>query len=172
MLLRFFFEMCRFKKNPQQAPDSSFLLQLLILSNVGINFLINVVTTPVPVALALAIIAVMLVYGFSSILLWSLNFSARTRQTLIAIFGTDLIIAGPAIGLRYWLYWLHETDQQSDIALVLWITVFIWNLLVTAHIFRHAIGKSFGLGLITAVGYSVIIFNVMYAAHDWLVASV
>ena len=163
--------MCLFKRSPQQSPNSIFLLKLLVLSNVAINFLINVVATPVPVALALAVLAVILVYGISNVLLWSQKLSERATQTLISIFGTDLVIAGPAIGLRYWLHSLHETGQQSDLAIILWVVVFIWNLLVTAHIFRHAIDKPFGLGLITAIGYQIIMFNVMYSVHDWLVAA-
>ncbi|MGR8948095.1 MAG: hypothetical protein ACU84Q_08625 [Gammaproteobacteria bacterium] len=171
-LLRFFFEMCLLKKNPQQSPNSTFLLRLLVLSNIAINFLINVATTPFPVALILAVLAIILVYGFTSTLLWTLKYSARARQTLTSIFGTDLIIAGPAIGLRYWLQWLQESGQQSEIAILLWVVVFIWNLIVTAHIFRHAIDKPFGIGVIAAIGYSVIVFNVMYAAHDWLLSTV
>ena len=169
ILLKFFFAMCLLKKNPQDLPASAFLLQLLIACNLAINFVINVATTSVPVALGLSFLAVLLVWSFMSLLLWTLNFSARRNQTLIAIFGTDLVIAVPAIALRYWLHWLETNNMQSDLAIILWILVFIWNLLVTAHILRHALDKSFGIGVIASVGYTIIVFNVMYGAHEWLV---
>ena len=169
VLWQFFFDMCLLKKNPQDLPDSTFLLQLLIVCNIAINFVINIATTSLPVALALSVLAVLLVYSFTRLLLWTLNFSSRSRKTLIAIFGTDLVIALPAIGLRYWLHWLETHNLQSDLAIILWILVFIWNLLVTAHILRHALDKPFGVGVIASIGYTVIVFNVMYSTHDWLV---
>ena len=169
VLWKFFFEMCLLKKNPQDLPNSAFLLQFLIAGNIAINFVINIATTTLPVALALSVLAVALVYSLTSVLLWTLKFSSRSRKTLIAIFGTDLIIAVPAIGLRYWLHWLETQNLQSDLAIILWILVFIWNLVVTAHILRHALDKPFGMGVIASIGYTVIVFNVMYSTHDWLV---
>ena len=167
--MKFFFDMCLLKKNPQDLPGSNFLLHLLIVCNLAINFTINIATTSFPVALILSGLAVALVWSFTMLLLWTLKFSARTRQTLIAIFGTDLIIAVPAIVLRYWLQWLETHNLQSDVAVIMWILVFIWNLIVTAHILRHALSKPFGVGVIASIGYTVIVFNVMYSAHEWLV---
>ena len=161
--------MCLLKKNPQDLPASSFLLQLLIACNISINFIINIATTSVPIALFLSVLAVALVWTFMSLLLWTLKFSSRRTQTLTSIFGTDLIIAVPAIVLRYWLHWLDTNNLQSDMAIILWILVFIWNLIVTAHILRHAIDKPFGVGVIASIGYTIIVFNVMYSTHDWLV---
>ena len=169
VLWKFFFDMCLLKKKPQDLPISTFLLQFLILCNIAINFVINIATTTIPVALLLSLLAVTLVWGFTSLLLWTLNFSGRSKQTLIAIFGTDLVIAVPAIVLRYWLHWLETNNLQSDLAIILWILVFIWNLVVTAHILRHALDKPFGIGILASMAYTVVVFNVMYSTHDWLV---
>lgn len=168
-LLKFFYEMCLLRKNPQDLPHSVFLLQFLLLANFCINLVINLATMPLSVAFMLALLAIMLVVSLTTLLLQNFKFSARLTQTLTAIFGTDLIIAVPAIGLRYWLHWLEVEKQNADLAVILWMLVFLWNLLVTAHIIRHAIGKSFGIGLIVSIIYSIVIFNIMYATHSWLV---
>ncbi|MEM7469256.1 MAG: hypothetical protein AAF387_20555 [Pseudomonadota bacterium] len=160
------------KRNPQDVPHSAFLLHLLITCNVVINFIINVANAPVQAAAILSVLVVILVYAFISLLLWCLKRTSRTQQTLVALFGTDLVIGGPAIVLRYWLQWLNANNLQSDIAVLLWMCLYVWNLIVIAHILRHAFGKSFGVGVAASIAYTIVLFNVMYLAHDLLVGPV
>ena len=168
-LVKFFLAMCLLRKNPQDLPNSLFLLQLLALSNFLINFVINITVMPIGAALLLAFFALALVYGLTTWLLGVLNLNARLRQTLIAIFGTELIIAGPAVLLRYWFEALEASGQQSKPAVLLWLIVVIWNLIITAHIMRHSLSKSFGTGLVVSIAYTVIIYNFLFQAHTWLV---
>ena len=160
------------KKDPQELPSSLFLLQILTLSSLLISLVINVAAMPFSSAVILALLALCLVYCFTAFVLQSFNLSARLKQTLIAIFGTDLVFAGPAIVLSYWSTPLETSDQPPDLVVVLWIIVFMWNLIVTAHIIRHALGKSFAVGLFVSISYTVIIFNILSRTHSWLVGQV
>lgn len=168
-LAKFFFDMCLLKEKPQDLPNSLFLLQLLAFSNFLVNVVINIAVMPPGAALYLALVALALVYGLTRLLLSLFNVSSRLRQTLIAIFGTELVIAIPAVVLRYWFEALDAAGGQSDVAVLLWMLIFIWSLVVTAHIFRHSLGKPFGVCVAVSVTYTIIIYNIMFQAHTWLV---
>jgi hypothetical protein len=171
-LMKFFVEMCMLRKDPQALPNSLFLLQFLALTNLIVTLVVNIATMPFSTALILALLALLLVYCFTVLVLQSFNFGARLRQTLIAIFGTDLIFAAPAIALRYWSHSLEASGQQSDLAIILWLAVFMWNLIVVAHIIRHALSKPFGVGVFISIAYTVIIFNILSRTHTWLGAQI
>ena len=94
--------------------------------------------------------------AFIVLLLYLLNKAARINQTLAAMAG-----AGSLLGLVAFPLILMQGPQNVDgaapIALSLvWVALLVWNLMVSAHILRHALSSSFGMGLAVAILYLLI----------------
>ncbi len=82
-----------------------------------------------------------------AILLKVRGFPERLAQTLLAFAGTGIIIGGIVFGV------LLQADQdvnQPLLALV-WLPLFIWSLVVDAHIYRNALAISLSQAMLITV---------------------
>ncbi len=88
-----FFQIAIFQKGPQDVPASSFVLTLLLPVYVAINFLILFLNG----ALSTAILQILADFTLIVLFCWPLFYfagkTARFRQTLGALVGTDIIIS-------------------------------------------------------------------------------
>jgi len=92
------------------------------------------------VALAVQVVA-------STALLWARRSPNRLPQTLMALTGTGFVF-----GLISMLLLTQATPQGFPPGLVLiWLCVFMWSLVVDAHIYRHALSITMSLGVLVAV---------------------
>jgi hypothetical protein len=87
-------------------------------------------------------------------LLYIVHYSVRINQTLTALAGTNSVLGILSIPLLFWLEQLQL--QPSDIALPKWLLIGLgmWNIVVYAHILRHALEVPFIVG----VGLTVITY--------------
>ena len=162
VLLFAFVDICRLRLAPQGLPASSFLLGAILTAFTLLNFIIGAVdVTPRP-AVAAALLNTGLLVLFTTIALRLRNHSARLPQTLTALAGS-----GALLGLLFLPIALLgsalESAAAKNIVAVSWLLLLAWNVLIIAHILRHALSVPLSFGFTAALLYLWITFSSMYA---------
>jgi hypothetical protein len=144
-IIKLLFDICLFKKGPQELPPSVWLLRLLVAANVSVSFLMLSIRTDWLNSLLQAIVGTLLVIGFSWLMLYLTRKRERFVQTTAALLGTDALISFFALpGMASMM-----VGTGVLLAFVITIALMIWHWAVTGHIIRNALGQSwtFSLGL-------------------------
>ena len=156
-IIRLFFDICLFRKGPEDVPHSLMLLQLSIVAYAVIGFLILYISSGFISAIQQLFVEVILVLFLSWSILSVVRRTERYYQTVTALFGTDAMISLFALPVMSTLV----TPQSSPIAVPVVVILMLWHLGVTAHIFRQALSVTFSLGLGLAVLYILLSYWVM-----------
>ncbi|WP_027148308.1 hypothetical protein [Methylobacter tundripaludum] len=144
-VIKLLFDICLFKKGPQDLPPSVWLLRLLIVIDVIVSFLMVSIRTDWLNSLLQAIVGALLIVGFSWLMLYVSRKPERFYQTSCAILGTDALISFFALpGMASMMI-----GRGALPAFILTIALMIWHWAVTGHIFRNTLGQTwtFSLGL-------------------------
>ena len=163
-----------FKAGPQDLPTSPALLQvsaILFLLSAMMRVLLvgSFAQAAAQTLLAMVILALLL----RSLLNWRKT-PERFVQTLTAFF-----LAGAAIGvllmpalktLQPLLTALTENPEISPtqldvpaVAMYAWAGLSVWGLMISAHIFRHALGVTLGMGVAFSLLYEIVLIMVVGA---------
>lgn len=156
-VIKLFFGICIFRKAPQDIPYSLLLLQFAALVYVGIGLLLLLLSAGLLESLLHLLVEILMVAGFSWALLTISGMSERYIQTLTALLGTDAVISLLALPVMSSMI----TPQGSALAIPLLMVMMVWQLLVSAHIFRHALSRSFSFGLAVAFLYFFVSYRTM-----------
>lgn len=162
-LLRFWLDLCLMRAAPQDGPASSLLLAIAACC----YFLASAFSLSGSYGLAaawpIALTELLLLAIFVTTLLYLFGMRARVLQTLSALTGAGCIIGVLSIPLVI-LTGPVEADTQLPVVLSLaWLALLAWNLGVTASIMRHALSRSFAVGLGVALVYMVISMQIITA---------
>ncbi|MDP1666400.1 MAG: hypothetical protein Q8L79_14915 [Methylobacter sp.] len=144
-VIKLLFDICLFKKGPQNLPPSVWLLRLLVVVDVIVSFLMISIHTNWLNSLLQAIVGALLVVGFSWLMLYVGRKSERLYQTSSALLGTDALISFFALpGMASMMI-----GRGTLLVFTITIVLMIWHWAVTGHIFRNALGQTwtFSLGL-------------------------
>jgi hypothetical protein len=144
-IIKLLFDICLFKKGPQDLPPSVWLLRGLVAVDVCVSFLMLSIRTDWLNSLLQAIVGALLVVGFSWLMLYLARKWGRFVQTTIAFLGTDALISFFALpGMAS-----MTIGTGALLAFIITIGLMIWHWAVTGHIIRNALGQgwSFSLGL-------------------------
>lgn len=152
-LLRVILQIVLLRQGPQALPASSFLLWLVL----GAHWLTGVVLglySLAPVASMLSALAgTLIMAALVHTLLLLHRRHERLTQTLMALAACEVLLGLLALPLTA-LFFAGAGAQ--DIAAMLSLLLLGWNIAVAAHIFRHALSTSMGVGLLFAIGYTLI----------------
>jgi hypothetical protein len=144
-IIKLLFEICLFKKGPQDMPYSVWLLRLLMVVYASVTALmLSIHFERLAVFLQLAI-DILLVVGFVWLLLSVSRRLGRFNQTLSSVLGTDAMISFMALPGMATL----ELRQGGLTVLLIIFALMAWHWAVLGHIISKALDKalSFGLGL-------------------------
>lgn len=157
-ILKLIFDICLFKKGPQDIPHSVFLLKILIAAYAAVRGLMLTIGLSWFQALLQIAIEIAFVSGFSWIMLYLDRKPERFCQLASAFFGAIALIgfvalpaiATMAIGRGGWPVFLLTLALTG------------WYCAVSAHIIYHALeqrlGLSIGVGVLFLLGsYQVLI---------------
>jgi len=157
-LLRFFFELARLRRGPQDLPASSALLALLALLNVAVGT-INGSTLfgSVSASFGANLLDLGLTFLLALALLQTKGRVARWLQTVTAFLGLGalagliiLLVRSVAEALG-----VVELAGLADLVLAIWLHVALGNVL------RHALDIPLLAGVIIMLSYTVIAFNLI-----------
>jgi len=157
-LLKLTFDICLFKKGPQDMPASYLLMKLLIVAYIGTSVLILALSVDLLNAVLQALTEVSLMLGLSWLILFFSSRSARFLQATNALIATDTLISLFALPAMATL-----VSQQSGLAFFSMIALMLWHGGICAHIFSHTLEKSFSFSLGIAVLYILTSYTVIDA---------
>jgi hypothetical protein len=155
-LIKLLFDICLFKKAPQDLPCSVSLLKTIAIANLLTNFLLSSISINWLFAALKAIIGVLLISGFSWFSLSFSQKSARFYQTTAALLGTDTLIrvfALPVIATM-------SIGQGGLLVLLVMIALIIWYWVIAGHILRNALEQSVGFSLGLAFLYLLLLSQI------------
>lgn len=156
-LVKLFFDICLFKKGPQDVPPSYALLYGLIVVYALIGFLVLFLSVGWYEAALQVLVEIALVIGFTKVMLSLTRKPERYVQTASALLGTDALIsffALPGIASM-------TTGRMTLLVFAVMLGLMVWHWLVTGHIIRHAISQSLSFGLGVAFLYILVTYQVM-----------
>lgn len=127
--LKLFFDICLFKKGPQDIPVSKSLLYILIPIYAGISFLILILSTDVVNSVLQIIVEVVLVLSATKVILFLAKKPYRFQQTASALIATDTIISFFAIPVMATL--IGQGSVLAFIAIVFfndlaWVNIWLY----------------------------------------------
>ena len=156
-IIKVLFDICLFKKGPQDLPYSLWLLRFLLVVYIGIRILMLSIHFDWLNVLLQVIVDVILVAGFFWTLLYLARKLGRFYQALSAVLGTDALIsfiALPALATM-------ETGHGGHWVILVVLGLIGWHWAVTGHIIRNALEKSLSFSLGVAFLYLLGSYQVM-----------
>ena len=162
-LLRFWLRLCLLQVAPQDLPASNWLLGFSILCYTVVSVLVMALSYGLADGVRMALLELVLLAGFIVLLLYLLDKPMRIRQTLSALTG-----AGALLGLPALLLVITAPEHEASPLSMVWLILLIWNLVVTAHIMRHALSSSLVIGLAVALLYILVSTQIVVTAFPQL----
>ena len=163
-LLQMLWRICTFRSGPESLPDSSFLLTMLLFTNIAISLVTQLLLTPlIPLPEDLspedvaqlqnaAANATRLVVTLAALsgLVWGLlslmGFAARFNRTLAAMLGADALITLIALIALLVIGQLDTTLWQ-----LITLGMVFWTIGVYGAILHRALEISMGFGVAAAI---------------------
>ncbi len=155
-LLKLFFDICLFKKGPQDVPVSNWLLRLLILVYVFISFLIIILSSNLIDTILQVLLGAMLILASTWIILYVAKRLHRFQQTACALIGTDTLFSFFALPAMATLI-----GQGTALAFIAIVILMLWHWVVSGHIFSQALEQPFSFGLGISFLYILTSYQVM-----------
>ena len=152
-LFKAFFNICLLRTGPQDLPKSYDLLAVCIVVYTIVNFVLALYAASLLDAILASIIETMLVALITIGIVRLNHHPERWLQTLMALSGTGFIIGLIALPLFYGGALAQNDQLLQAIILFIYVLLIIWNVLVMAHILRHAMDTTFGFGIVFALTY-------------------
>lgn len=154
-----FMDICLFRKGPQDLPASGFLLRLIVVLSAVTALLLNLANRPFQHAIVAVILNLAVVAIITQLILRLHNKTPRFNQTLIAQFGSGIVLSVFAIPVVVMMQYAENNNVDISSGVILWMILFIWEIAVTAHILRHAISTSLMQGFMMAILYPLVYFR-------------
>lgn len=155
-LIRVWLNICLWRAVPQDLPASGILLSLSLASYALVSVLVSLGSYGLAGAVQLALLDLGLLAAFVLILLYLQSKTARIYQTLSALAGTGSLLGVFALPLVWWAQPGLQPEQVPVLLTLFWLLLLVWNLLVMAHIMRHALSSSFPVGLGVSLLYVLV----------------
>jgi len=154
VLWRLFLDIVLFKKGPQDVPDSSVLFALVLLADVVISTVVGALEGDVSGALVQAFVASVLLLAFVALILLLTSHRERFQKTATAVLGCDALMTLAALPVSL------LSDVLSGLGLLI-MGILFWNLLVFAHILKHALGIGYALSVALALIFTLTSLDLM-----------
>jgi hypothetical protein len=153
--LAFFIEVAALRAAPQDAPASRSMYYTSIFLYWLLGTIILLFDRTYGQAVIVSIIQTGLMLFLSHLGLWIRKLPERQLQTITALTGSGSIILLVAIPVIGWAAQTPEGSNLTQIILMIWIALLIWETVVVGHVYRHALDIPFvaGLGLALVLMY-------------------
>ena len=148
-----FLEICLLRKGPQDLPKSTELLVLSLFMYTLIDVLLTVQSRPLVDALMVSFVDVGFLLLVTFLILKQHKHLERWHQTMTALFGTGVILGIFIFPLVFGGFQNQYEAWLQQIIVLLFLIMVVWNVAVLAHIVRHAISTSAGIGVMIAILY-------------------
>ncbi|MEY4685592.1 MAG: hypothetical protein RLZ25_2051 [Pseudomonadota bacterium] len=154
VLFRLFLDIALFRRGPQDVPDSPILLALAVLADVAISTVVGALEGDVLGAMLQALVASALLLAFVALILVLTSHRKRFQKTATAVLGCDALITLGALPVSL------LSDAFSGLGLLI-MGILFWNLLVFAHILKHALDIGYALSVALALIFTLTSLDLM-----------
>jgi len=148
-----FFQICTLRSGPQDLPAAPLLCNASLFFYLLLSLISSALNMPLSQALIAAMVDIGLLIALTTAILKLRGLGVRITQTLTALAGTSVILSLFSIPMLIWLQAARADHGDAGIPSLLMLVLVMWNLLIVAHIFRHALSTLFAAGLLLAIGY-------------------
>lgn len=145
-ILQCVLKMMRLRSGPQDLPAARNLTLVLAIIYIAQGFIAGAILDESDAA-PRTILAIAVQFGVITALLNLKNLAQRTHQTISALSGTGFVFSMVSIAV---LSQLEPGEARPDIATI-YLVLFVWSLLVDAHIYRHALSLKMSMGVLISV---------------------
>ena len=161
-LIQAFFRILLLRAGPQSIPSSTTLMWLVLLSHFTIGFVLTLLTQPLGYSLFSSLVGTLVMVAVVHGLLLLFSKHERYRQTLTALAGCEVLLGLMLMPLSLSGLYFGEEATSGAVALIAIAGLMVvgWNVAVAAHIFRHALSVSSGLGFLYSIVYFIIAITV------------
>ena len=153
-LVRFWLGLCLLRTAPQDGPASAFMLGITLACYVSVSLLVLAGSYGIQTGVALAFAELVLLAVFVALLLYLTGKLARFNQTLSAMTGAGTLLGLLALPLAL-LAEPSAVNGGQPLALA-WLILLLWNLIVSAHIMRHALSTNLVVGFAVSLVYMLL----------------
>ena len=141
------------RAGPQHLPYSLSLFAALALLYVASGILVLTTSMSLGQAAANMVLDIAVLLSFSYFCLSLLKYKARFVQMVSALAGIGIVYHLLAWPLFVRIHNMQPQDQGATIAALLMLLLVSWQVLVFAHVFRHAMQMSMMRALALSFGY-------------------
>ena len=163
VLFMAFFDICRLRKGPQDIPASKNLLTLCLIVYGLLSVLLVMLSESIERAILSGLLEVVLIMAFIMALLQIRSKIGRWVQTVTAISGSGIVLSLIALPIYILLSVSAGTEANSNpvygLGLLILAGLACWNVVIMAHVLRHALDVTMLTGVILAIVYIWIIFS-------------
>jgi hypothetical protein len=151
-------QICLLQKGPQDLPYSPSLFLTAFLANALLGWYQFTHRLGLLEALFNVIVFVLILLAFTYLVLFLKNKVTRFMQTLTALMTTSVVINLIILPFLLLAPALLGTEPGAAQISIVWfytlliITMNIWSLLITAHIYRHALDVNMAVGILVTLG--------------------
>ena len=150
-----------FRAGPQDFPYSVATTRAIVPLTVLVWSLQYRLTLPIAQAIVQALASLAVLAAFSYVLLQKRGLLNRLRQTLDSLYLSDalltLLLLPPLSLIAPQMIRIADNPELARseplpaLPALAVMTVSLWNFLVSAHIYRHALNTHFGVGALTSL---------------------
>lgn len=156
-LIRLLFQICIFRKGPQDVPASLPLLWVTLVLYLVMGILLLGQETGWLDGVLRTLAEAVLLGSFLWITLRLMGKSPRLLQTAIAVYASDALVSSMALPL---FLLMSGMPEAKPVYLVL-LGLMIWHWAVLGHILRHAVSVRWVHGVGLAMAYMVLSYRIM-----------
>lgn len=157
LLFKAFFDICLFRKRPQDLPVARELFWLTIVLYALASSVLSFPTQSVFHALLTGLIEVLMLLLITWLFLFLRSVPERWLQTSTALAGTGLIFSLLAVPLFYWRVFATNGAGMQTLTGMLVLMLIFWNIAVMAHILKNALSSSYFLAVLGSLSYIAMI---------------
>lgn len=158
LILRFW-AICLLRAAPQDLPSSSFLVVVSLAAYLASGTLLMLTDTDLASALAQSALDAAALAVVTTVLLQLRNHPLRLPQTYAALVGSGTLLNLIAVPVTLGLVAAQQAGGGGELLALLWLGLIIWSLMITGHIFRHALEIPLPAGIVIAVAYLMLIIQ-------------
>lgn len=146
-MIRTLFDILRLRAGPQDLPAATGLAFMLALFYLLQGLVADRILEGSGDNAPRSLLSIAFQFGIVALLLGWRGTAARIPQTLSALAGTGFLLGLVWIGL---LSAMEPGQPRPGVALAS-LGLFVWSLVVDAHIYRHALSIKMSFGILVAV---------------------
>ncbi|MCG8312194.1 MAG: hypothetical protein MI976_03175 [Pseudomonadales bacterium] len=158
-ILLLYLQICRMRVGPEEVPAVTSLTFLTLLAYMLLTFVARISIGDLPIDYSAASFGV--ITGFWCLLVYAvLSFKGvanRFQQTFTAAIGTDIILTCLSLPLVVLATRLPSESPLVQLAAVLWLVIFVWDVLIKGFIFHRAFQVSPLLGNLFALMVNLLV---------------